>query len=215
MKQLDFLAEREAFNRGVGLVVGCDEVGRGALAGPVVAAAVAWSRDADWLSECPDLRGVADSKVLSARTRELLTVCIKRYALAFGVASVSARVVDKINIHEASLLAMARAVKKLHVQLNAPEKNTLVFVDGKFVLKDFRGDQQAVVGGDANIFSIAAASVIAKVWRDRYMVQLGSMFPGYGFEVHKGYGTPAHIAQVKALGLCDQHRKTFCSRLTR
>jgi len=189
-----FRRERRWLVRGVWPVAGCDEAGRGPLAGPVVAAAVILDPD-----RIP--RGLNDSKKLDAAAREKLyeKICASaQVAVAFGTV---ARI-DRDNILRASLWALARAVKALPV---APK---LVFVDGNMKI-DCGCDCQAVVSGDALVLSVAAASIVAKVTRDRLMVRLGLAHPGYGFERHMGYSVPEHFAALARLGPTIHHRKSF------
>ena len=178
------------------VVAGVDEAGRGPLAGPVVAAAVVLPADGGW-------DGLDDSKVLSAEARELLFVEVIGRAHAFRWAVVGPRAIDHANIRRASLRAMARAVKGLAV---TPK---LVLVDGNDAIPGLELPQQAVIDGDATMLSIAAASVLAKVVRDRIMTRLDRVWPDYGFARHKGYGTPEHLAAIDRLGPCPLHRYSF------
>jgi ribonuclease HII len=187
---------REGYARGKGIwpVAGCDEAGRGPLAGPVVAAAVILDPE-----RIP--RGLNDSKKLDAEAREKLyeKICATaQVAVAFG----STARIDRDNILRASLWALARAVKAL------PERPKLVFVDGNIRI-DCGCDCTAVVSGDALVSSIAAASIVAKVTRDRLMTRLGLAHPGYGFERHMGYSVPEHFAALARLGPSIHHRKSF------
>ena len=233
MKPLGLKLETRLFKSGYSVVVGCDEVGRGALAGPVVAGAVAWKPESriksSWTLRGPEtlegnqeLSKIQDSKLLSERQREELEIHIKHNALAWGVGVVGSGVIDKINIHQANLLAMERAVKNLITKLsNVAEtdkklkhrENIYLLIDGKFVLPKWSGEQTAVVDGDAKIFSIASASIIAKVYRDRLMVKLDKKFPGYELARHKGYGTSRHRQMIIKHGLSKIHRKTFCGNI--
>jgi ribonuclease HII len=189
-----FRHERRALNKGIFPVAGCDEAGRGPLAGPVVAAAVI-------LDPKRIPRGLNDSKKLDAAAREKLyeKICATaQVSVAFGAV---ARI-DRDNILRASLWALARAVKALPV---APR---LVFVDGNMKI-DCGCDCEAVVSGDALVLSVAAASIVAKVTRDRLMVRLGLEHPGYGFERHMGYSVPEHFAALARLGPTIHHRRSF------
>lgn len=189
-----FARERAAFKRGIWPVAGCDEAGRGPLAGPVVAAAVVLD------PKCIP-RGLNDSKKLSHDEREklYLKICASaEVAVAFG----STARVDRDNIRQASLWALARAVAAL------PVKPRLVFVDGCDRI-DVDCECRAVVSGDALMFSIAAASIVAKVTRDRLMKRIGALHPGYGFERHMGYGVPEHIKALNRLGPTIHHRRSF------
>ena len=179
----------------VGLVAGVDEAGRGPLAGPVVAAAVI-------LDDTKRIRGLADSKVLTALRREKLYDQILEKALCCCVAQASVAEIDELNILQATLLAMKRAVEGLRLK---PAK---VLVDGNRLPKlDVLAE--AVVGGDASIKAISAASILAKVHRDRLCEQLHQEFPQYGFAAHKGYGTPEHLEALRVHGACRHHRRFF------
>jgi len=189
-----FRRERRALNNGIWPVAGCDEAGRGPLAGPVVAAAVV-------LDPGRIPRGLNDSKKLDAEQRERLydkIMASAQVAVAFG----SIARIDRDNILRASLWALARAVKAL------PLTPRLVFVDGNIKI-DCGCECQAVVSGDALVSSIAAASIVAKVTRDRLMTRLGLEHPGYGFERHMGYSVPEHFAALARLGPSIHHRKSF------
>lgn len=178
-----------------GLIAGVDEAGRGPLAGPVVAAAVI-------LDDRYPIAGLADSKKLSAAQRERLFDQICARALCCAVGSASVQEIDTLNILQATLLAMRRAVEGLRL---TPFK---VLVDGnRLPLLKVRA--QAVVGGDALVAEISAASIVAKVHRDRWCAQLHVQYPDYGFADHKGYGTARHLAALRSLGACPEHRRSF------
>lgn len=177
------------------LLAGVDEAGRGPLAGPVTAAAVI-------LDPARPIPGLDDSKKLSEKKRDALEPLIRERALAFCVASASVEEIDGINILQATLLAMRRAVAGLQLAAQA------VVVDGNKVT-DFGVPAEAVVGGDARVPAISAASILAKVARDREMVALDEQYPGYGFAQHKGYGTAAHLAALARLGASPHHRRSF------
>lgn len=177
-------------------VAGVDEAGRGPLAGPVVAAAVVLDHERRW-------SGLDDSKKLSAETRAELYARVLEGARAFSWAVIGPRAIDAMNIRRASLEAMRRAVAQLRV---APE---LVLVDGNDVVPRLECDQQAVVDADATLLSVAAASVVAKVVRDRIMSRLDRVWPEYGFAQHKGYGTPEHLAALERHGPCPLHRFSY------
>ena len=179
----------------VGLMAGVDEAGRGPLAGPVVAAAV-------MLDENQPIKGLADSKKLSASRREALFDEIRAKALCCSVAQASVEEIDTLNILQATLLAMQRAVAGLRL----PPK--LVLVDGNR-LPVLSMQAQAIIKGDVLVPAISAASILAKVTRDRWCVEVDALYPHYGFATHKGYGTAAHLAALRAHGACAQHRKTF------
>ena len=190
--------ERRLWESGRSYIAGVDEVGRGPLAGPVVAAAVILPQDFDVL-------GIDDSKKLSPKKREELFEVIKERALAWSVGWVGPERIDEINILEATKEAMAQAVQGLSLQ---PDH---VLIDGNFTVRALALPQTAIVKGDANSTSIAAASILAKVTRDRYMEEMALQYPGYAFESNKGYGTKAHYDGLKAQGPCPIHRKTFIS----
>ncbi len=177
-------------------VAGVDEAGRGPLAGPVVAAAVILDPADDW-------DGLNDSKQMNARTRDALFARVLHRARAFRWSVVGARVIDTVNIRRASLTAMERAVTRLAIR---PD---LVLVDGVDHIPGVEFAQQAVIDGDAKMLSIAAASVVAKVVRDRIMQRLDTVWPEYGFTRHKGYGTPEHLDALMRLGPCPLHRYSF------
>ena len=189
------LSERQLRAEGFSWIAGVDEAGRGPLAGPVVAAAVVLP------SDVPELPGVFDSKQLSETEREELFDAL--YALPgirIGVASADAEEIDRLNILRATHEAMRRAVAKI-------AEADFVLVDGLPV--QFTLPSRNIVKGDAKCASIAAASIIAKVTRDREMVQLDEIYPGYGFAKHKGYGTAEHLSALKKLGPSPVHRKSF------
>jgi len=178
------------------LVCGVDEAGRGPLAGPVVVAAVI-------LDPRRRINGLADSKVLTPARREVLDARIRERAIAFSVVSIDVAEIDRINIFQATMLGMARALAAL---VPVPE---LALIDGNRVPRGTVCAARAIVDGDALERAISAASILAKVARDRMMVELGERFPGYGFAQHKGYSTPEHFAALGRLGPCSEHRRSF------
>ncbi len=178
-----------------GLIAGVDEAGRGPLAGPVVAAAVI-------LDDLQPIKGLNDSKQLTARARERLYVEIHAKALCFCIAQASVEEIDTLNILQATLLAMRRAVEGLRLRPNK------VLVDGNR-LPTLKIAAEAIVGGDAKVKAISAASILAKVHRDRLCQELHRQHPQYGFDGHKGYPTPAHLAALKEHGACPHHRRSF------
>lgn len=191
------------------IIVGVDEVGRGALAGPVVAAAVCFHPDFFVSKETAAwVRGVKDSKQLSAEERNYFSKKILSFCLASSVVRVSEKVIDEINIHQATLRAMRNAVKNIFNSIDPISSH--VIVDGKFLIPKIHSSQEAIVKADEKIFSVSAASIVAKVFRDSIMIRFSKQFPEYGFEVHKGYGTLAHRTAVIRFGLSKIHRKTFC-----
>jgi ribonuclease HII len=183
------------FDFGDGLMAGVDEVGRGPLAGPVVAAAVI-------LDERRPIRGLNDSKMLTAAARERLNDEIRAKALCLSLGAASVEEIDTINILQAALLAMRRAVDGLRL------KPCVVFVDGN-QLPRLPMACRAIVGGDAKVRAISAASIIAKVHRDRLCQDLHAEHPQYGFGDHKGYSTPEHLAALRLHGACVHHRRSF------
>ena len=178
-----------------GLMAGVDEVGRGPLAGPVVAAAVI-------LDARRTIRGLNDSKLLAADERERLDVEIRGKAVCWSIAAASVEEIDTINILRAALLAMRRAVEGLVLQ---PQ---IVLVDGN-QRPELTMAVRTVIGGDAKVRAISAASIIAKVYRDRLCMQLHDEHPQYGFDSHKGYATPDHLAALREHGACAHHRRSF------
>ena len=178
-----------------GLVAGVDEAGRGPLMGPVVAAAVI-------LDDLHPIKGLADSKVLTALRRDKLYDEIRAKALCFSIAQATVEEIDEINILQATMLAMKRAVEGLRLK---PSK---VLVDGNRI-PTLVIVAEAIVGGDALVPAISAASILAKVWRDRWCQEFHLEYPQYGFATHKGYGTAEHLAALREHGACPQHRRTF------
>lgn len=183
-----------------GSICGVDEAGRGPLAGPVYAAAVILSPDRP-------IEGLNDSKKLSEKKREALYDVIMERAEAYCIASASVAEIEQYNILGATYLAMTRAVEGLSVQ---PQ---LALIDGNRIPPQLSVPAQTVVKGDAQSESIAAASILAKVTRDRLLVELDAQYPEYGFAVHKGYGTKAHTAALKEYGPCPEHRPSFLKKI--
>ncbi len=191
--------EESYYSQNCHLICGVDEAGRGPLAGPVCAAAVI-------LPQHIDIPGLNDSKKLSdKRRRELFPIIIKE-AVAYGIAFSDENEIDEINILQASLLAMERAIQSLSVR---PE---IALIDGNRE-KDFGVPSRTVIHGDSLSASIAAASILAKVTRDDFMIEQAEKFPQYGFEIHKGYGTKAHYAALEKYGPCAIHRMSFLKKL--
>lgn len=195
------------------LVVGVDEVGRGCLAGPVVAGAVALSLSPELFSRdlFPWLDDITDSKCLKPEAREELSPLIQAWAPACAVGIATVDEIDQINIYHASHLAMKRAVDEVFAQLSekgfAPVSHILI--DGNALPKNLPAKATAIVKGDLQCLSIAAASIIAKVWRDKEMERYDEVYPGYGLGVHKGYATPVHSTSLKKLGASPIHRRSF------
>ena len=189
------------------IIAGVDEVGRGALFGPVVAAAVILNPEAElWLQE----QGVADSKSLTSKQRNQLVSAIHSAALDAQIGWVSVRQIDQINILQASLQAMKRAIERL-----VPHP-TQCLVDGNQMIPGLGCEQKTVVKGDQSVIAIAAASILAKVWRDNLIVRLARRYPGYDLASNKGYGSPKHLAGLRALGPTRYHRRSFktCRQLS-
>jgi ribonuclease HII len=261
---MNFRYENKKHKQGFAYIIGCDEVGRGSLAGPVVAAAVVLPMTAaDDKSKVESYKvikscGIKDSKLLTPARREELSEIIKRHAI-WGIGVVDEKIIDKINIHRATLAAMKLAVENLlsSLSVSIPSEcsrveesvndaslqnrslrsssdafglgrdetgGTLIAIDGKFTIPSFAEategkpnfnnmEQEAVIDGDNKILSIAAASIIAKVYRDDLMRKLHRKYPIYNFWQHKGYGTLLHRIMILQNGLSPIHRKSFCNRL--
>lgn len=192
--------ERELIEKGYKYIAGVDEVGRGPLAGPVVCAAVIMPLDEENL-----VVGVDDSKKLSAKKREELSELIKARALWYKITVIDEKTIDEINILEATKLGMKQALEGL------PQAPDMVLTDGNMTL-DIQFPQHSVIHGDALSYSIGAASIIAKVYRDNMMDEYAKEYPHYAFEQNKGYGTAAHIQGIKEYGLCPIHRRTFTKK---
>ena len=190
--------EDGCFDEGYQIVCGVDEAGRGPLAGPVCAAAVI-------LPPHAEIPGLNDSKKLSDKRRRELFPVIKEQAIAYGIGIATEKEIDEINILQATYLAMERALAQLNV------KPDMALIDGNRA-KDFGLPVRTVVKGDSLSASIAAASVLAKVTRDDMMLEMAETYPGYGFEIHKGYGTKAHYAALTELGPSPIHRMTFLKK---
>ena len=191
--------ENELYAGGVAPICGVDEAGRGPLAGPVCAAAVILPRGLE-------LKGLNDSKKLSEKKREKLYDEITAQALSYGIAFASVEEIEKYNILEATFLAMNRAIAQLSPQ------PALALIDGNRD-KGICVSARCIIGGDGKCADIAAASILAKVTRDRYMLQMAERYPRYGFEKHKGYGTAAHYAAIRAYGPSPIHRMSFLRKM--
>lgn len=192
------LYEKELRASGYVNICGVDEVGRGPLAGPVVCAAVIMP-----LNDI--IEGVDDSKKLSAKKRERLSEEIRKKSVAYAICRVEPQIIDEINILQATRLCMKNAVESLSVP---PD---FVITDGNMTL-DISFPQRSIVKGDANSYTIGAASILAKVYRDKLMEEYAKEYPYYGFEKNAGYGTAAHIAAIKEHGLCPIHRRSFTGK---
>lgn len=198
---LDLSTEKTCFAQGYKYVGGIDEAGRGPLAGPVVAACVVIGTD--FRLDESDLALVNDSKVLSAKKREHLFGLIRQKAAAVEIGVADNLIIDKINILQASFLAMRQAVRRINI------KPDYVLLDGRFRIPKLELPQRAIVKGDAKVWTIAAASIIAKVSRDWLMQEIDKQYPDYGFAKHKGYGTKQHLGSLRTHGPCPLHRCSF------
>lgn len=196
----DYSYEALAREKGFKAICGVDEAGRGPLAGPVCAAAVILPEDAE-------IKGLNDSKKLSEKKREALFDVVKNTAVAWSVAWASVEEIEKYNILNATFLAMNRAIEGLDI------KSDYALIDGNRIPKDIKIPCETVVKGDSLSMSIAAASILAKVSRDRLMLELDKQYPMYEFKKHKGYGTAAHMALIREFGPCECHRPSFLKKL--
>ena len=196
---VDFEIENEYLKKGFKTVCGVDEAGRGPLAGPVYAAAVILPPDCE-------IEGLNDSKKLSEKKREQLFDEIIKKAVAYSIGTASEKEIDEINILQATFLAMRRAVGSLEV------KPDIALIDGN--QKPATGiDEVTVIKGDAKSMSIAAASILAKVSRDRFMLEMDKKYPEYEFSKHKGYGTKLHYEKLREYGACEIHRRSFLKKI--
>lgn len=220
MRFPDFKHELAGMKQGYEIVAGCDEVGVGPLAGPVVAAACVLDplTIGPYRTKNKWYHRVRDSKTTSEEERQVLVKKILAHTLFYGIGEVSPADIDKLNIHQAALLAMRRATEQLLQKLLASldgkrAPNFLLFVDGRFQIPKLESSltlhQRSAVGGDRHILSVSAASIIAKVHRDNIMHEFDKQFPGYGFGKHKGYKTKEHQRAIKKLGLLPIHRRSF------
>lgn len=191
--------EKQAIAEGYNVVCGVDEAGRGPLCGPVCAAAVILPMDCE-------IEGINDSKKLSEKKRDVLFDIIKEKALAYSVVMVDAKTIDEINILQATFKAMREAVEGLSM------KADIALIDGN-QKPGLSIEERTLVKGDAKSISIAAASILAKVTRDRYCLEMDEKYPQYQFAKHKGYGTKLHYEMIAEHGICDEHRKTFLKKI--
>ncbi len=197
---VNYEIEKEYAEKGFQVICGIDEAGRGPLAGPVCAAAVI-------LPLGTEIEGLNDSKKLTEKKREALFPIIQEKAVAYGIGFASEQEIDEINILNATFLAMRRAVEAMNVS------SDLLLIDGNQKPKIGIGEEVTVVKGDMKSVSIAAASVLAKVSRDRYMLEQALKYPQYAFEKHKGYGTKLHYEKIAEFGVSPIHRKTFLKKI--
>jgi ribonuclease HII len=209
---MTFRYEKQKLRQGFQHIIGVDEVGKGSLAGPVVAAAVAFA-PASLKFKVKSYKGIKDSKLLSPKKREELSSIIKSAAIAWAIAEVEHKIIDRINVHQATLLAMRKAVKDILCHSELVSESILLSIDGQFTIPKIDFPQEAVIDGDSKIISIAAASIIAKVHRDGLMARYHQRFPLYDFARHKGYGTLLHRKMILKHGLCPIHRVSFCGNL--
>ncbi len=198
--------ERELYAKGVKSICGIDEAGRGPLAGPVVVASVIMPEDSM-------IEGVNDSKKVSEKKREILYEKIIEEAIAYGVGIIDQNEIDKVNILNATKEGLTKSIQELEKDLKEKnrgfDKPEIILVDALTKIDTDGISYRSIIKGDAKSYSIAAASIIAKVTRDRIMRQWDEVYPEYGFEKHKGYGTAVHIQAIKEHGICPLHRKTF------
>jgi ribonuclease HII len=199
----DFEEENKLWKEGFKNVAGIDEAGRGPLAGPVVAAVVA-CQNFDSSSNLSILKDVKDSKKLSPKKREEIYKILTNHSnIKWGIGIVSEKIIDKINILQATKLAMQKAIIDANIQVD------YLLIDGNFGLEKVNLPQKSIIGGDDKVFSISAASIIAKVTRDKIMEKYHKKYPEYGFDNNKGYATKAHFLNITKFGPCQIHRKTF------
>jgi ribonuclease HII len=199
--------EKSYWDQGLQFVVGIDEVGRGPLAGPVVAGAVIVQPHViEEVQYLPEYNLVRDSKTLSARQREKAYDFVTKN-FEWGIGMSGEKTIDRANILQAAFLAMKKAISDLKRKTNSAPH--IVLLDGRSPIPNFSVRQENIVNGDRHIFSISAASIVAKVTRDRMMLALHKKFPEYNFAKHKGYGTKMHFEMIGKYGLCDIHRKSF------
>ncbi|MDP2676395.1 MAG: ribonuclease HII [bacterium] len=199
-------------------ILGIDEVGRGPLAGPITICAVATMVNSKYEARNSKLfRGIKDSKALSVKKREEWFKVLRRHSrenrLFYATSSVSHSVIDKIGIARATHLAIRRSLRKIALlDSRFLIHNSRILLDGGLRAPQEYKNQQTIIGGDRRMPIIAAASIMAKVTRDRRMVRLAKVYPKYGFDIHKGYGTRAHEKALRKYGLCDIHRRSFCGK---
>lgn len=198
---LNLEEENQLFSQGYQIIGGLDEAGRGPLAGPVVAACVILNPN--WKPTNEQLTLIKDSKKLTEKKREELFDVIQDELLETGIGICDHETIDRINILQATFLAMKKALGSLK------QKPDIILIDGKFGIPNYSGNQKAIIKGDDKVFSIMAASILAKVTRDRIMKEAHEKYPEFGFDKHKGYGTKAHLEAVINHGPCPIHRKSF------
>lgn len=218
MKLPNKTLEHKLLNRTYDFVIGVDEVGMGCLAGPVVVCAVMLDKQF-FGKRYPKLKGIRDSKLLNASQREILATKLRRIpGFHYRLTYCHPKTIDRINIYQASRVAMRRSIKNLELSIKGKIKtpnsqflipNSIILVDGNKKIPGLNLPQLAIIKGDRKVFSIACASIVAKVHRDRMMTRYASKYPDYGFEKHKGYGTKLHQAMLTAFGPTPIHRRSF------
>jgi ribonuclease HII len=200
-------SEKKCWSRGLRVIAGIDEAGRGPLAGPVVAGAVViFPKIIEEIAKTPPCKLIRDSKTLSARQREKAFDFISQNFL-FGIGWSDHETIDRANILQAAFLAMKKAISDLKTKIKDDIEHILL--DGRSPIPNISIGQENIVGGDKTVFSISAASIVAKVTRDRMMMEFHGQFPAYRFDKHKGYGTRLHFEMIDKYGLCEIHRKSF------
>ena len=201
---INFATEKKIIKQGYTLIGGIDEAGRGPLAGPVVAACVLYNKKNNLdLLKNGEFKNIKDSKKLTEKKREKLYNKINNSFLKISIGVCNNRTIDRINILQASFLAMKKAIS------NFKQKPDYLIIDGKFKIPNLSISQKAIVHGDNSVFLIACASIVAKVARDHIMYAMHKKYPQYGFNQHKGYGTKKHISNLIKFGYCNIHRKSF------
>lgn len=202
-----FEYEKEKYKLGYKYIIGVDEVGRGSLAGPVVACVVVINLEKLFKEELFWFNEIKDSKKISPKKRIELVTYIKSFSTKNYLGESSAQEIDELNIHQATFLAMRRAMSE--VQNN----KSLVVIDGRHIIPDLEFEQEAVIKADDKIFAVSCASILAKVYRDMFVIKISEQYPNYLWEKNKCYGTANHIIAIKKYGLTIYHRKSFCDHL--
>lgn len=210
---MDFSSEQKYIKQGRNFVIGIDEAGRGPLAGPVVAAALFLSSDFNFhtTKNQKEFLKIRDSKKITPKGREkLFDFLIENKDIRYGIGIVDEKIIDQKNILQATFIAMKKAIEDLsNKEPKINMQNSIVLIDGRDILENIDLNQKSIIGGDGKVWSIAAASIIAKVTRDKIMEKYHEKYPQYQFDKHKGYGTKLHFELIKKHGPCEIHRKTF------
>jgi ribonuclease HII len=215
----NFSEEKKLWRKGYKIVAGIDEAGRGPLAGPVIAVAIIVQNFKFQILNFKansNFKNIKDSKKMTAKQREnVYRFLTMQPDIIFGIGKVSEKIIDKINILEATKLAMKRATMSLNSKLQTVNCKKIqnieyLLIDGNFKINKLKMPQKSIIKGDSKVMSIAMASIIAKVTRDKIMEKYHKKYPDYGFDKHKGYGTKEHFSNLKNFGICKIHRKTFC-----